>query len=647
MTRTILIASMLAMLSACPPALRGTASQVTPEAEPEVADVRQAAGDAFLGLYNLDDKGDIDLSGHLYEDEVLAPCRSVPWIKEQAEELFRAAKFRPAGPLMPFPQHGGVVVRPAGSAVDGEGDQAVFYFSLSKSTTECVYHLGLLARRKKFVDGRGFVQVSPGESTDLVEEVRVLLKQWGAHIKATSARARCPTPSTGPQEVAAVRAFLDAHASADRVIKMTVEGVQQRLPEMLASLRLSTSNVRLIVYDARNAPPAVAAQLGSTCAVLDGAAPVLACSDELMAFSEAAFRVYMLTDGNAFASHKLIAIAQGASHDPYRALGKMRDRMSSDPMANGYVLGMMMSGLTYYAAHELAHLARCDFGAALDQQAVPVDARSAALKMCRHLDEFGSIGLSDKATFVEADLGAREFNRLVDREVVLAEEILRHRFENERRADDNAVGAMLDIMSRLGRESVENGRYEELMTARAVFAVGMLSWAQLIGDFGARYCPAWAKSNFVDAPSLETCLGKTEARIAGAGLFGSVHPFLFLRAHRILTATVGERLFPRRQLASWRMSEAALAAAPESDRRLVRWRQEAMLLYHYASILMDNPFKVAALGCTARFDERLAGVTFIKNFYSIEESHRILLDRSEAAKIDVEHTVRSMKDDVP
>ena len=636
MTRVSIVTVLMALFPLCASALEEVDQPTLEAPQPVIEDIRYAAAGSFLGLLKLDDRGDVDLSGRLYEDDLLARCHPIPWVKDSAVQLFKRAGFRDAGPLIPFPQHGGIQRRPFGHIIDGEADEAVYYFAVSKAATECNYHLGLLVRRKQFKQGQGLIEIGTEKSQDLLDEMKALLVQWKKTITTVTSQTSCPALTRQREHwglsADEVETWLSGHPSNDWLTKIAVSNVQDTLAGMSSSMGdLMPKDMSIVVFDARAAPVPITNLLGSTCVLIGLSKPTLACDEKFMAFSEVALRVFEESGGSAFTKNSLMTLAPLVGRDPYRALELVRGRMRPgnivrDHMSEANVIGMMSNALSYYVAHELGHLAACEFGSTFDQPTIPATAQGASLKMCRHLDEFGALGMWmwDRYPYGTADLGARDFNRRSGRELLAADDIYQRRYTSERRADDYAIRQVLDYLSNLDRTSPDNARYEEWMMSQAVFAIGLFSWAQAAGEFGERYCLAWTRSGYVDGGALSECLGASkESQVEAATLFGAVHPFMLLRSQRMLTALVGERLLP--QLTDWAVSDEELKTLPDDRKELIEWRQREFALSRYTNILLDGPFKFASIGCTA--GERAAhlpGVTFHDIFYSIEQSSRLI-----------------------
>jgi hypothetical protein len=263
--------------------------------------------------------------------------------------------------------------------------------------------------------------------------------------------------------------------------------------------------------------------------------------------------------------------------------------------------------LLFFVAHEVGHLyedADERSYATFIQADAPLETRvaNAAMKLCRHVDEFArynfDLPLWDDTADPESDV------RLRERELTSTEELARVRarhvrfFGDEVAADEAGVRILVEHLAHLAEDDEAVAMRAAALTVDGLFAAGVFSWYRDLLTFGE-------KLGTQRPPDSRTLASKMlegrETYVHAASLFGDEHRFTLLRAALAAEAIMRSRsdYFDRDDRTIWWTKpepngEPWWRRPPDA----AWWEKQTLQRYWLLCILMDTAVKISYMGCT-------------------------------------------------
>ena len=263
--------------------------------------------------------------------------------------------------------------------------------------------------------------------------------------------------------------------------------------------------------------------------------PTVLISERFLLELEAAVRAFGLADtllGCQYlrSDEELFALVHRLRDDLPGVLARLRRRADPDAVE------AVTLATFFFVAHEVGHLlddaderSYATFikpGAALETEVA-----NAAMKLCRHVDEFASYGFDlpggDDTADPDSEIRRRE------RELTSTEELAparaRHArfFADEVSADDAGARILIEHLARVAAADPAAGMRAASLAVDGLFTAGIYSWYRDLLTFGEQLGMARPP----DARTLAlTMLEGRETYINAASLFGDEHRFTLLRA---------------------------------------------------------------------------------------------------------------------
>ena len=568
----------------------------------DFSEIRYAAAQKFLPPHSLSDPSQLSLADHMLEETISGTCHGTTWLLAQAIAFFKDAGFEEGGRIHPFPQHGVKLVRRLNPTSDPQrGDVAVLYFSIAKSTIQCIYSIGVFARSETVDNKTNKLIILGGvERAKLLLVIRSVLTKIRNRISGTDKHGVLRDLRDRNND--RLFKYASAHTTTDPVFQHAISLVEKRIP-VLVRVQIS-----LFVIDWRNAPTDLLGQRTESCAIFVGSnRPFVVCDLNFIRETEIAIRANDSLPLNTEAFFKLsLFISKGID-----AAWNFQRTQDLDMQALGDLLAEV---LLFYTGHELGHL--MDFGGnggawTISEAQLPRTAVVA--KLCRHAEQFSAEAMTDRSVYraLNAPLGVTNIPASFKAE----DDIYRVMLSNERWADEFAAEMMNRRFSSFKQADESNNLKREVKFIEILSYIGIYYWYKDLFETASESCPEFVDSRFSDNGKLIFCIAISPISALKAGkMFGSRHPILLLRAFRGVDRIVGERL-----IASMRLS-----MSPSMEGNILRLayvsKQRDLL-----AILLDAPLKLAQAGCRADWYARTQpSLLEIGSINSLEESIHFL-----------------------
>lgn len=299
---------------------------------------------------------------------------------------------------------------------------------------------------------------------------------------------------------------------------------------------------------------------------------------------------------------ELFGLAHRIRADLPGTLARLRRRDDDDAEET------MTLTLFFFVAHEVGHLlddADERSYATFIQADAPLETRvaNAAMKLCRHVDEFAEYKFDLPGWERTADPGdeirQREEELTSTAELAPLKERHARFFQDEVSADDTAVRLLVEHFARLAEEEAATAATRAAaLTVGGLFAAGVFSWYRDLLTFGEKL----GTSGPPDAQTLAMkMLERRETYIHAASLFGDEHRFTLLRAALAAEAILRARTdyFDRDDRTIWWTKPEPNGnpwwREPADE---AWWATEALKRYWLLCILMDTAVKISYMGCS-------------------------------------------------
>jgi len=334
--------------------------------------------------------------------------------------------------------------------------------------------------------------------------------------------------------------------------------------------------------------------------------PTVLISERFLLELEAAVRTFGLADtllGCQYlrSDEELFALVHRLRDDLPGVLARLRRRADPDAVE------AVTLATFFFVAHEVGHLLddadERSYATFINPDAeLETQVANAAMKLCRHVDEFASYSFDLPGWEDTADPDSEIRRR--ERELTSTEELApvraRHArfFADEVSADDAGARLLVEHLARVAAADPVAGMRAASLAVDGLFTAGIYSWYRDLLTFGEQLGMARPP----DARTLAfTMLQARETYINAASLFGDEHRFTLLRATLAAETIMRARsdYFDRDDRTIW-------WTKPDPDgepwwRRPVDetwWEKEALQRYWLLAILMDTAVKIAYTGCS-------------------------------------------------
>jgi hypothetical protein len=299
---------------------------------------------------------------------------------------------------------------------------------------------------------------------------------------------------------------------------------------------------------------------------------------------------------------ELFALAHRIRADLPGCLARLRRRGDDDAEDT------MTLTFLFFVAHEVGHLlddADERSYATFIQGDAPLETRvaNAAMKLCRHVDEFAEYGFDlpgwDQTTDPEGEIRQREQELTSTAELAPVKARHGRFFGDEVAADDVAVRILVRHLAHLAEEEDATAAIRAAsLTIDGLFAAGVFAWYRDLLTFGAKL----GTERPPDARTLAMkMLEGRETYVHAASLFGDEHRFTLLRATLAAEAILRARTdyFDRADRTIWWAKPEPNGnpwwRAPADE---AWWAAEALQRYWLLCILMDTAVKISYMGCS-------------------------------------------------
>ena len=134
------------LIYSCKDHSRGTIN--SPEIAKSFDSVKQSALEVFLGNMNYNETTSLTLSDHIFENRIIAHCRSVTFVKDELLSILRDNGFKVVKESIPYPKYNIYLLRKHDEPVKTV-DIVVFYFWINKTPgIDCEFIIGAFARKE-------------------------------------------------------------------------------------------------------------------------------------------------------------------------------------------------------------------------------------------------------------------------------------------------------------------------------------------------------------------------------------------------------------------------------------------------------------------------------------------------------------------
>ncbi len=354
---------------------------------------------------------------------------------------------------------------------------------------------------------------------------------------------------------------------------------------------------------------------------------IIVLNQDFLIEIESAIRAFELSKELEFCQYinsdqDLFSLTDRISSDPYKYVYRIRKTINHLPIDEEYIIKIIALTFLFFIGHEIGHLVHKEDERSFTQFVSP-DAElenkitNAIVKLHRHADEFYKYG------FDLEKVRATDFAEGIEKNIVLSKKELgnldtKHTiwFENEEKADDFGKEILLEYIAGIGDDIKANFTMYQIV--RGIFAMGLYSWYKDLHTFIRLIGLKWESSRSL-AFNLST---DRRNYIYAAALFGEVHSFTLLRAHKIIEASI----MSRSNVYDKNVQEPHLKGINDPDETFIL--DEVVVRDYLIRSMMDTAVKIAYFGtATGWLFKKYTPEQWNKPFFIHFESVNVAMNR--------------------